>query len=175
MGENTKRRWSRLAAFVFGLLVMLGIGLLINLIMSPVLGQKNVQLFFASFGYRSLYPVDRDIDREAWHQDPLKAVVRALMDGPVNNDCLPVIPAATKLNACWLANDIAYIDLGSELFLGLAEEADAELFAVYGLVNTIAANISEVKQVQILIDGAPRTTLRGLTRIAQALSPRKDL
>ncbi|MDR2734993.1 MAG: GerMN domain-containing protein [Spirochaetota bacterium] len=171
---QTRRRW-RISVFFFGLLVMLGVGLLVNRMTSPVLGHKNVRLFFASFGYSSLQPADREINRELWRQDPLRAVVRALMDGPMNNDSLPVIPPSAKLNGCWLAGDIAWIDLSSELFLGLAEEADAELLAVYGLVHTVAANIPEVKKVQILIDGAPRATLRGLTRISQALHPRKDL
>jgi len=173
--EKKARRWWRLSVFFFGLLIMLGIGLLINRVTSPVLGHKNVQLFFANFGYRSLCSVNRAVDRELWHQDPLRAVVRALMDGPMNNDSLPVIPATAKLNGCWLAGDIAWLDLSSEFFLGLADDADAELLAVYGLVNTITANIPEVKRVQILIDGSPRATLRGVTRISQALFPRKEL
>lgn len=173
--EKKARRWWRLPVFLFGLLIMLGIGLLISRLTSPVLGHKSVRLFFADFGYHSLHPVDREISRELWHQDPLRAVVRALMDGPMNNDSLPVIPAAAKLNGCWLEGDIAWLDLSSELFLGLAEDADAELLAVYGLVNTITANIPEVKKVQILIDGSPRATLRGVTRISQALFPRKEL
>jgi len=169
------RRWARFAAFVFGLLVMFGVVMLGRHASSPVIGHKNVQLMFARFGYRALHPVEREIDREIWHRDPLTALVRALMDGPVSNDSLPVIPAGTKLNACWRAGDIAYVDFGREFFLGLAEEADAEILAVYGLVNTIVLNIPELAKVQILIDGAPRATLRGLSRVAQALPPRREL
>jgi hypothetical protein len=173
--ETRIRKWSRVLAFIFGLLIMFGAVLLVERLTSPVIGHKSVQLMFADFGYTALVPVDREIQRELWHRDPLAALVRALMDGPMDNDSLPVIPPGTKLHAIFRADDIAYIDFGQELFLGLAEEAEAETLAVYGLVNTITHNISEIRRVQILIDGAPRATLRGLSRIAQALTPRRDL
>ena len=175
--QNARRvsRLARAAVFIFGLLIISGLVLLVFRLSSPVIGHKNVKLMFAHFGYSALRPVEQEVRRELWHRDPLATVVRALMDGPVDNDSLPVIPAGTKLHACWHAGGIAYVDFGREFFLGLAEEAEAEVLAVYGLVNTIVENIPEMKKVQILIDGAPRVTLRGLARVYQPLSPRREL
>ena len=166
---------ARALAFVFGLVIMAGAVWLVVRLASPVIGHKSVRLMFADFGYRALVPVDREVQRELWYRDPLTVLVRALMDGPMDNDTLPVIPSRTKLHACWRIDNVAYVDFGREYFLGLAEEAEAETLAVYGLVNTIVYNISGVDKVQILIDGAPRVTLRGFSRVAQALTPRHDL
>jgi spore germination protein GerM len=174
-GERKVSRLARFAVFLFGLFVMFGIVFIVIRLSSPTIGNKTLSLMFANLGYSSLRPVSQEVRRELWYRDPLKTVVRALMDGPINNETLPVIPAGTKLRACWRAGDIAYVDFGRDFFLGLAEEAEAEVLAVYGLVNTIAENIPEIKKVQILIDGAPRITLRGLTRVYQPLTPRREL
>jgi hypothetical protein len=57
----------------------------------------------------------------------------------------------------------------------LVENADAELMAVYSLVQTITANLSRVNKVQIIIEGVPLRTLRGITRIQYPLEARNDL
>jgi spore germination protein GerM len=154
---------------------MAGTVFLVMRLMSPVIGNKQVTLMFADFGHRRLVPVTREISKEHWHRDPLKTLVRALVDGPVNNETLPVVPLGTRLLGCWQEGATAWVDFGRGLFLGLADTADAEILAAYGIVNTIINNLPEVKQVQILVEGSPRQTLRGLTRVGQPLEYRADL
>ena len=175
---RTSRRTTMLArsgAFLLGLGLMVATVFVVARLASPVVGQRGITLMFADFGYRKLVPVAREIDRAAWHRDPLRAVMRALVDGPQNNDTLPVVPPGTKLLGCWRSGSMAWVDLGRGLFLDLADNADAETMAVYGIVNTVIRNVPDIERVQILVEGAPLVTLRGLTRVSGPLAARSDL
>jgi hypothetical protein len=50
-----------------------------------------------------------------------------------------------------------------------------EVLAVYSLVNTLVENFSDVKQVQILIDGNESETLAGHVDISRPLMSRIQL
>ena len=169
------RLLARLGAFILGLVLMAGTVLVIARLASPVIGQRGITLMFANFGYKKLVPVAREIDRAEWHRDALTTLMRALVDGPQNNDTLPAVPPGTRLLGCWRAGAVAWVDLGRGLFLDLADNADAEILAVYGIVNTVVRNLPDIERVQILVEGAPLSTLRGLTRVSQPLAARPDL
>jgi len=154
---------------------MAGTLLLVFRMLSPVVGNKQLTLMFADLRYARLVPVTREVPREHWHRDALKTLVQALVDGPVNNDTLPVVPAETRILGCWQDGKTAWIDFDRNIFLGLADAADAEVLCAYGIVNTIIKNLPDIERVQILVEGAPRQTLRGLTRVVQPLEPRTDL
>lgn len=172
---GAKRILARSGAFVFGLVLMAGTVFLILRLLSPVIGNKHLTLMFADFGYKKLVPVTREVPRELWHRNALTTLVRALVDGPMNNDTLPVVPAGTRVLGCWQDGSTAWVDFDRNVFLGLADTADAEVLCAYGIVNTITKNLPDIERVQILVEGAPRQTLRGLTRVLQPLEPRQDL
>ena len=172
---RNRRSLARGGAFILGLALMGVSVLLVIRLLSPVIGNRQLTLMFADFGYRRLVPVVREVPREQWHREPLKTVVRALVDGPMDNDTLPVVPPGTRLLGCWQEGSTAWVDFDRGVFLGLADTADAEILAAYGIVNTITRNLPDIERVQILVEGAPRQTLRGLTRVSQPLEPRPDL
>lgn len=174
-GMWNKQVVARGLAFLFGLALMAASALLVIRLHSPVIGNRQLTLMFADFRYRTLVPVVREVPREHWHRDPLRTVIQALLDGPMNNDTLPVIPPGTKLLGCWQEGSTAWVDFDRTIFLGLSDVADAEVLAVYGIVSTIVRNVPDIERVQILVEGAPRQTLRGLTRVWQPLLPRPDL
>ena len=95
--SRTRRILARSGAFIFGLALMAGTLLLVLRLLSPVVGNKHLTLMFADLRYGRLVPVSREVPREHWHRDALKTLVRALVDGPINNDTLPVVPAGTRV------------------------------------------------------------------------------
>ncbi|OQY51918.1 MAG: hypothetical protein B6230_03805 [Desulfobacteraceae bacterium 4572_89] len=90
------------------------------------------------------------------------AILWALMAGPPTSALAPTFPADTKINALFISeNGNTWVDLG--IRDGRLKEMDtiSELLAVYSLVNSLALNIPEVKQVKILVNGSDVPSLGG--------------
>jgi len=78
-----------------------------------------------------------------------------------------------------------YLDAAGTAYLDLAPMAagqkelrasvQEELLAVYALVNTVAQNFTEVRQVRILVDGREVQTLAGHIDLSRSFVKRTDL
>ena len=89
------------------------------------------------------------------------AIVRALINGP-QKTLVRTIPAGTKLKAIYvLANGRCYVDLSSRIRDQHPGGCNTELLTVYSVVNSLILNISQIKTVKLLIDGAEVPTLAG--------------
>jgi hypothetical protein len=71
------------------------------------------------------------------------------------------VPNGTKVLAVFVKDRIAIVNLSREFSANCRPGPDAELLAVYAVVNTILHNVEAVDSVQILIDGEVVPTLRG--------------
>jgi len=83
-----------------------------------------------------------------------------------------------KLRALYLdAAGTAYLDL-SPVAAGqkdIRASVQEELLAVYALVNTVAQNVPEVRQVRVLFDGREAQTLAGHIDLSRSFVKRTDL
>jgi hypothetical protein len=83
-----------------------------------------------------------------------------------------------KLRALYLdAAGTAYLDLApvTPAQREIRASVQEELLAVYALVNSVAQNIPEVRQVRILLDGREAQTLAGHIDLSRSFVKRTDL
>ncbi len=89
-------------------------------------------------------------------------IVRMVIKGPSDAVLRPTWPENTKLNAFFITDDgSAFIDLDIDPSLAETMDTTSELLAIYSMVNSLALNISKIKQVKILIQGKDAQTLAG--------------
>jgi spore germination protein GerM len=129
----------------------------------PAEGAKEttVALFFAADEIVSLQQETREVMESGSVENRIAQVLGELIKGPKTN-LVPVIPAGVKLRGVYLANEgVAYVDFTEELRTNLLGGSCDEIFAVYGVVNTVTFNFPRIKGVKILVNGQERETLNG--------------
>lgn len=129
--------------------------------------QKVVLLYANDQG--QLIREAREVERCADRVTCLRSLLEELFRGPVT-DLEDVYPEWTTVNQVRIEGGLATIDLGGDFVEGLAPGSSAEMLAVYGMVNTICANLPEIKRVHITIDGNRQARLRHLD-LSQPLEP----
>jgi hypothetical protein len=134
--------------------------------------RRMAMLFFADKDRRELLEEAREIEGGATVTEDAKRILEELVRGP-EADLMPVIPRATRVRNLFVdASGTAYVDFDRELMEGHSGGAREELLAVYSIVNTLAANLSQIKRVQILVDGIGVPTLAGDVDTREPLAPR---
>ena len=133
-------------------------------------GTLLVTLFFASPDGAELVREGREIGPCADSAKCVEAVVGELINGPLG-DLEPTLPAATSIQDVQVNGDIALIDLGEELVKGLPSGSNAEMMAVYSIVNSITTNFPRIKKVKLLLNGKGVETLKGHIDLREPLVP----
>lgn len=73
------------------------------------------------------------------------------------------------------ASGTAYVDLSPAQQNGVKASAWEELLAIYSMVNTLAQNFEEIKQVRFLLEGKEAQTLAGHMDLSRKFDKRMDL
>jgi hypothetical protein len=71
------------------------------------------------------------------------------------------VPQGTKVVNVFVKDNLAIVNLSREVMANLHGGVDAELLAVYSIVNSILFNLESIDAVQILVDGEKVPTLHG--------------
>lgn len=136
----------------------------------PIEEVVEVKLYFSDS--QAMYLV---LEKRKIPQTPSLArqAVIELIKGPENSDLYPTIPEGTQVNELYIAGDIAYIDLSEEIFKNHPGGSSGELMTVYSIVNTLT-EISQIKGVQILVEGNEKKSLMGHIDISMPLLRDED-
>lgn len=104
-------------------------------------------------------------------------VAAAVIEGSANSAIPRLFPADATVRAVWvLPEGTAVVDLGGEtLETGWDTGSALEMNAAYSLVQSLAANLPEVKRVRILIGGEQAPTLGGHLDLGRPLQPRRSM
>jgi len=117
--------------------------------------------------------------REIFNTSPVERAKQILSDviaGPEEAESLPALPSGTRLRQVFvMGSGLAYADFSAQLRDGLSGGSDAELMAVYAIVNSLALNIPEISRVAILIEGQPCESLNGHVDLRHPLAPKPSL
>ncbi len=97
-----------------------------------------------------------------------KSIMNEWLEGPQGDELIRAIPEDTRLLDIKVEDNIAYVNLSSEVSGSYGHEG--EQVAVYSMVNTLA-QLDEVDAVQIMIEGEVRETLAGHEYIGEPLKP----
>ncbi|GAM10513.1 sporulation and spore germination [Geobacter sp. OR-1] len=136
----------------------------------PEQGVKTITLFFAAPEGGGLLRESRVIEPCSGLDDCAEEVLGELINGPIG-ELYPTLPETTMYHGVSFAGDTLTIDFGKELQEGLISGSDAEMAAVYSVVNSIAINFPQVKNVRFLVDGKPLATLKGHLDLREPLPP----
>jgi hypothetical protein len=130
------------------------------------LPQQEVQLFFAGSGAVPLLQETVSIAGCADEASCIRGLVVALIAGSQQGS-LPVLPPQAQLLGVEIENDLVTLDFSVELVNFHPGGSLSELTTIYALANSLSLSFPYIRQVQILVDGQPRQTLKGHARIDQ--------
>jgi hypothetical protein len=135
----------------------------------------TMELFFpAGEGLRT---ERRDLQVTAARKDRIRKIVAALLSGPVSGGAARPFPEGVMLGGVQLGEDgTAYLDLRWEGHADPpASGSTEEMQRVYSLVDSLTANIPEVRQVVLLWNGVQRETFSGHLDTSRPLLPNRTL
>ena len=123
---------------------------------------RTAVLFFGSEDAEDLEQEMREIKSAATLEERARVLVEELIRGSVGSG-LPVIPEGTVLREVFLKEDTGtiYLDFSRELKTHHWGGSAGELLTIRALLATLNTNLSEVKQVQLLIEGREVESLAG--------------
>lgn len=133
-------------------------------------GIQSVTLFFSSPDGGGLVRESRILEPCSGVNECAEEVLGELINGPIG-DFAPSLPETTMYHGVTLTGDTLTVDFGRELTDGMVSGSDAEMAAVYSVVNSMATNFPEVKCVRFLLDGKPMETLKGHIDLSEPLPP----
>lgn len=125
-------------------------------------GRTDVYLYFGAETDSFLVAEKRTVYGAA---DPVtlsRNIIDALISGPAGKNLVRTLPEGTICRAFYLADkEVAYADFSATIRDRHPGGSEAELLAIYSIVNSLVLNVDEIKKVKILIEGNEADTLAG--------------
>jgi len=119
---------------------------------------REVVLYFANSEGTSLEGETRAIAK----QDGIaRATINELIAGPSDADLSPTLPASTILEDINIADGVCTVDFSSDLLTDLSSDQEAQMLALYSIVNTLT-QFDSVDYVRILVNGQALDTMAGV-------------
>ncbi len=124
--------------------------------------RKRVVLFFPSTDVDGrLETEERDIHTSDEVTVEAKQIIAALIEGSLSGHA-PSLPSETRLREVyWVESGLMVVDFTREVAALHPGGITREVSSIYSVVNSLTFNLSTVRKVQILIDGAETDTLAG--------------
>jgi len=125
-------------------------------------GSRTVILYFAQIDEPALFTESRQVAVGKDFVEQVSQVVNALIDGP-DRAGVSTIPDGTKLLDVFYDSEsfILYLDFSGELVAEHPGGSAAEYFTVAAIMKTVSENFSEIRAVQLLVDGSQVGTIAG--------------
>jgi spore germination protein GerM len=132
---------------------------------------RTVTLYFPSYSAGKLQPEARELAIAPRPVDRIRQIVLALIEGPKQGQTRALSPSA-DVRAVFLTPDgTAYLDFSSSAVADFNPGIESETLAIYSVVDSLAANLPEVKRVQFLVQGQEVDTLDGHADLTTPYAP----
>jgi spore germination protein GerM len=133
-------------------------------------------LYFVSEDGRRLTPVEREVPLAPGSVAQARALLEALFAAEPPSGLSSAIPPGTTLRGLFISerNEV-FVDLDPTVRAKHTGGSMQELLTVYCIVNTLAANLPSVQDVQILIGGREADTLAGHVDLRRPLRKNESL
>jgi hypothetical protein len=128
------------------------------------LAEREVTLYFAEPQGRYLARETAIISGCEDDRDCVRALLEQLINGP-RGDNVRVLPATTRVEGVELENDLVRINFSRHLVDHHPGGSMTELLSIYSLINSLSESFPYLRQMQILVEGEVRQTLKGHVRI----------
>ena len=130
---------------------------------------EDLSLWFASRQEDALVLERRRVPPNQTPIDRVKASLQELIAGP-NGSALRTLPAQVKIREVFIDDQgTAYVDFSEALSQTHPGGPWAEMLTLRSIMQTLVANVPEIKRVQILIEGREVETLAGHVDIRRPL------
>ena len=117
----------------------------------------SMTLYYPDDSGMKLIAVKRDVKPSP---DKYTAVMKSLMSGTDKKGTVDIIPKTAKLRSVKVKDGVAKVDFSRELIKDFNGGSTGEEMLVGSIVDTLT-EFSEVKKVQILVEGKPVDTIAG--------------
>ncbi len=122
---------------------------------------RLVTLYFPSPDEDKLIAETRSMSVAKSEVDRMRQILLALVEGPRQGE-ERALPPSTAVRAVFLTPDgTAYLDFSQDLQSTPHPGIRSETLAAYAIVDSLAANLPEVKRAKILVQGQEVDTLAG--------------
>lgn len=136
------------------------------------LPRRTVEIYFPSLAEQGLVSEFREIFATATAGDQIKQILADLISGPTKDKATRALPGGTRLRQAYvLESGVAWLDFSAELTQGLTGGSEVELMTVFSVVNSVVANVKQVRRVGFLVNGQPVETLNGHIHLLNPLRP----
>ena len=137
--------------------------------------KRGILLYFSDGESEYLIGEKREILKRDEVEEEAKDAINELIKGP-KGKLIPTLPPQTKLLGLELGEDgVAKINFNRALSKDHPGGSSAEMMTLYSIVNSLTLNFSQIKRVQILIEGKAVETIAGHLSLRQPILPKPDL
>jgi len=132
---------------------------------------QTVTLYFPSYAEGKLRGEARPLALATDPPDRVRQIVLALIEGPKQVAGSALSASADVRGVFVTADGTVYLDLSSGAAGDFNPGIESETLAVYSVVDSLAANLPEVKSVQFLVQGQEADTLDGHADLTAPFAP----
>ncbi len=144
--------------------------------LQPAGGQTQIiTLYFPSYADGSLVPETRSLKLSSDNIKAIRQVLLALIEGSHQGHASALSPSTTIRAVFLTAGGTAIIDLSQEALANLQPGIESESLAIYSIVDSLCANIPQVKEVRFLVQGQEAQTLDGHIDLTGSFAPEPSL
>ena len=137
----------------------------------PAEKTEDIILYFSDDEEEFLVDEKRSIIAGGANTAKAKAVLEALIRGS-EKGLQPTIPGGTSIRRIDIQEDgTCIVDVSKEFQTNHPGGTSGELMTAYSIVQSLVANIPEIRSVRILVDGKPAETIAGHLFIGEPLLP----
>ena len=129
---------------------------------------REVQLYFTAPEGTFLVPEPQDIPMCDVDRDCINSLLVSLINGSQQGN-FPVLPKETKILGIEVENDLVRVDFSRQLVDFHPGGSLTELLSIYSIANSLSESFPYIRQIQILVSGEVRQTLKGHVRIDQPI------
>lgn len=139
-------------------------------------GQAQViTLYFPSYADGNLLPETRSLKLSSDNIKAIRQILLALIEGSHQGHGTALSPSTT-IRAVFLTQDgTAIVDLSQEALSDFQPGIESESLAIYSIVDSLCANITQVKDVKFLVQGQEVQTLDGHIDLTGNFAPEPSL
>jgi spore germination protein GerM len=137
--------------------------------------KKVITLYFSDQEGEYLIGEKRTILKRDEAKEEAKEAVIELIKGP-KGKLIPTLPSRTKLLSLQLDQaKVAKVNFNQALIKDHPGGSSAEMMSIYSIVNSLTLNFSQIKRVQILVEGKEIETIAGHLALKKPVSPNPGL
>lgn len=136
----------------------------------PAATEKGIDVYFSSADGLGLQAEKTRI-KKGTAEEELREALDSLVKGPNEKNLGKTLPEGARIKGVTIKGHTVIVDFSAEIGTNHPGGSSGEIQTVYSIVNTIALNFPQFKDVQLLVDGKKAETIAGHIDISRPMTP----